>query len=348
MKNKMKQHIFLVDEPKTCKAVCRTLEQLGLKVSCFTRPDDCLEQLHSQMCDLLITEVKMPEIDGIELLTEAKRIVPGLRILVITGYGDIPMAVRAMKAGATVFMEKPLDRKAFLSTVESLLKQDMSAELILGKPLTETEIVVLRLILNGKTSKEIADLLHRAKRAIDYHRCRIYRKLGIFDKDELFKKLKKPREQHYRFTHHTLRDLFIKEPEVVIDRLRNDKGSAFLLKIWDKAGKDLGKFDLVIPGRLRHEVRMYDDSTTVAIISLPTPEAVSEAYFAALIYRPQKKQQKTITRFILLERSVPLGYSNLSSVLQEWTLDGIHKNIGYGCEPTLEAFYTAVCNLLGK
>ena len=156
------------------------------------------------------------------------------------------------------------------------------------------------------------------------------------------------RKQHYLFAHHTLRDLFIKEPEVVINRFRNDKGKAFLFETWNKAGKDLGEPNLVAPRGLRHEVRMYDGSITVAIISLPTPEAVSEAYFAALIYRPQKKQQKAITRFILLVHSVPLGYSNLSSVLQEWTLDGIHKNIGYGCESTLDAFYTAVCNLLGR
>lgn len=158
--------------------------------------------------------------------------------------------------------------------------------------------------------------------------------------------LQQPRKQHYLFAHHTLRDLFFNTPEVAIDRLRNDKGRVFLLETWDKAGKDLGALNLVAPRGLHHEIRMYDDNTTVVLITLPTPNVLSEAYFAALIYRPQKKKQENIIRFILLEYSVPFGYGNLSNVLHEWTVDGVHKNIGYGSETTLEAFYTAVCNLL--
>ena len=158
--------------------------------------------------------------------------------------------------------------------------------------------------------------------------------------------LQQPRKQHYLFAHHKLRDLFFNTPEVVIDRLRNDKGRVFLLKTWDKAGKDLGALNLVAPRGLHHEIRMYDDNTTVVLIKLPIPKVLSEAYFAALIYRPKKNKQKAIKRFILLEYSVPFGYGNLSSVLHKWTVEGVHKNIGYGCEPTLEDFYAAVCNLL--
>jgi FixJ family two-component response regulator len=192
MTRKAKQHIFFVDdEPTLRKVVRRTLQRTGLKVTCFDNAADCLKKLQSVKCDLLITDVKMPKMDGIELLTEAKRIVPWLQVLVITGYGDIPMAVRAIKAGATNFIEKPLDREGFLSTVEHILKQDVSTNPLLGKPLTKTEVKILRFILEGKSSREIADLQNRAKRTIDFHRWKIYRKLGV---DNLLGLLKRSAE----------------------------------------------------------------------------------------------------------------------------------------------------------
>jgi two-component system response regulator FixJ len=184
----MRQHVFFVDdEPNIRKVVSRTLTQIGLKVSCFARAVDCLEQLYSKTCDLLITDVKMPEMDGIELLIEAKRIVPWLHVLVITGYGDIPTAVKAVKAGASDFIEKPLGRHNLVSAVESVLKRNAWADPMLGKLLTKTEIKVLRFILDGKSNKEIASKLHRAVSTIEDHRSNIYKKIGVRNLSELFK-----------------------------------------------------------------------------------------------------------------------------------------------------------------
>ena len=188
MTNRAKKHIFFVDdEPKVRKAVRRTLERMRLKVSCFARAADCLEQLHPGECDLLITDVKMPGMDGIELLKKAKRIVPWLQVLVITGYGDIPMTVRAMKAGASDFIEKPLDRRGFLSTVESVLKRDARAAPLLGKLLTPTERIILRYVLDGKSNKDIASVCHRAISTIEDHRHKIYKKIGVTNLGGLFK-----------------------------------------------------------------------------------------------------------------------------------------------------------------
>jgi len=140
------------------------------------------------MCDLLITDVKMPEMDGIELLIEAKRIIPSLSVLVITGYGDIPMAIRALKAGASDFIEKPLDRQSFLLVVESILKRTTLAEPVVGKLLTRTEMKVLRLILDGKSNKKIARLLHRSVRTIEDHRSHIFHKFGVDNLVDLVKR----------------------------------------------------------------------------------------------------------------------------------------------------------------
>ena len=185
----IQQHIFFVDdEPEVLKMVGRTLEQAGYKVSCFSKATDCIEQLRYQACDLLITDVKMPKMDGIELLAEAKRIIPLLPVLIITGYGDIPMAVRALKLGASDFIEKPLDREGFLSTVELILKRTFPADPLLYKVLSKAEINVLRLILDGKGNREIALLQHRSIRTIESHRSHIMRKLGASNLIDLLKR----------------------------------------------------------------------------------------------------------------------------------------------------------------
>lgn len=188
MTNNAKKHIFFVDdEPDIRIVVSRTLEQLGTKVTCFAFGADCLEQLHSQRCDLLITDVKMYDMDGIKLLTEAKHIIPSLPVIVLTGYGDIPMAVKALKAGASDFIEKPLDKYSFLLAVESVLKQNWGEHPIVDKVLTKTEIKVLRLILDGKSTKEVAEFLHRSVRTIEDHRAHIMHKFGVDNLVDLVK-----------------------------------------------------------------------------------------------------------------------------------------------------------------
>ncbi len=183
-----KQCIFFVDdEPKIRKLVGETLEESGFEVSCFTCAADCLEQLRSRTCDLLITDVKMPEMDGIELLTKVKCIIPSLPVLVVSGYGDVPMATSALRAGAVDFIEKPLARQSLLLAVKSALGHDPQGHHIVGKVLTKTEAKILRLILDGKSNKEIARLRHRSVRTIEDHRSRIMRKLGVDNLVDLVK-----------------------------------------------------------------------------------------------------------------------------------------------------------------
>jgi FixJ family two-component response regulator len=141
-----------------------------------------------QSCDLLITDVRMPGMDGIELVRRAKCIAPWLPILVITGYGDIPMAVRAVKAGAAEFIEKPLQKQSFLEVVQAALKQQDLKNLLKGKPLSKKEMAILRLILQGRSNKEIAQTLHRSIRTIEDHRRHIMRKLDVDNVVDLAKR----------------------------------------------------------------------------------------------------------------------------------------------------------------
>ena len=183
------QHIFFVDdEPAVCRSVAQTLQRSGYTVSCFADADHCLQRLQVQSCDLLITDVKMPGMDGIELVRRAKCIAPWLPILVITGYGDIPMAVRAVKAGAAEFIEKPLQKQSFLAAVQAALKQQDLRNILKGKSLSKKEMAILRLILQGSSNKEIAQILHRSIRTIEDHRRYIMRKLDVDNVVDLVKR----------------------------------------------------------------------------------------------------------------------------------------------------------------
>jgi len=189
MAKNVQQHIFFVDdELKVHKAVGRTLEQLGLKVTCFASAADCLEQLSKQNCNLLITEVKMPGMDGLTLLSRVKRVAPWVSVMIITGFGDIPMCVRALKLGAVDFVEKPLEREIFLHKVQTILRQDDFVDTPAGQALTKTDKKVLKMILDGKGNKEMAYKLQRALRTVERHRSNIMHKFGVDNVVDLVKK----------------------------------------------------------------------------------------------------------------------------------------------------------------
>jgi len=190
MKNKTKQYdVFFVDDDAAVRsAIAEDLEDLGCKVSCFSRAEDCLEQLPTKNCNLLITDVKMPGMDGLTLLSRVKRVAPWVSVMLITGFGDIPMCARALKVGAVDFIEKPLDRENFLHKVETILRQKDFADSPAGQILTKTEKKVLQLILDGKGNKQIAHKLQRALRSVERHRSSIMRKFGVDNVVNLVKK----------------------------------------------------------------------------------------------------------------------------------------------------------------
>jgi len=179
---------FVDDEPAVRKAVKQTLAQLeDCDVRCFQSAEECLGHLEKKRCSLLITDVNMPGMDGIGLLERVKRIRPQLPVLLITGYGDIPMAVKAVKAGAKEFIEKPFDESSFVATVKSVLQTSSIEEKLRSKVLTKTEIEILRQIAEGKSNKKIAFDASRSIRTIENHRYRIMRKLGAQGTAELVK-----------------------------------------------------------------------------------------------------------------------------------------------------------------
>ncbi len=170
--------VFVDDEPGVRRVVRRTLERIGATVHCYDSADDCLARMDSVPCDVLVSDVMMPGKDGIELLIEVKKRQPWLPVLVVTAFGDIPMAVRAMRAGASDFIEKPLDREAFVRTVEVLVKGSPGRRTAVKYDLTPAEMGILHLLLEGKNNREMAATLHRSPRTVEVHRSHVMRKMG--------------------------------------------------------------------------------------------------------------------------------------------------------------------------
>lgn len=180
--------VFVDDEPRVCYAVSKTLERIGIRVQCFCCAKDCLSHLGVDRCDLLITDMRMPEMGGMELLQEVKQQLPWLPVLIVTGYGDVAAAVRAMKAGAADFIEKPLDRDRFIHAVQVLLEQNSGYAALEECALTKTEMKILYLILEGKNNREIATMLHRSPRTIEVHRGHVMQKMGATSVIELLRR----------------------------------------------------------------------------------------------------------------------------------------------------------------
>jgi two-component system response regulator FixJ len=180
---------FLDDDLHLHRVVRRILEGSDIKIYCFSDPVMCIAKLRLQQCSLLITDLKMPEMDGIEVLKQVQRLAPWVPALVLSGYGDVPSAVNALKAGAVDFIEKPLEKSFFIHKIKSMLTDIDPEDEYLGKPLTQTEKTVLNLVIDGKSSKEIARLLHRSTRTIEGHRSHLMHKLRAENLLDLLKRV---------------------------------------------------------------------------------------------------------------------------------------------------------------
>ena len=190
MVNVSKKKVFLIDPELTiCEQVRETLEDSNIELSCFSNPIECLAQLRTIKCDLLITGLKIPIKDGIEILMDVKHRFPWIPVMIITKHGNIPSAVKAMKSGAEDFIEKPFDNHSFARKIKSILKNTVFTSPKLGDPLTQQEINILQLIIAGNSNKDISIMLHRSICTIELHRANIMNKLGVKNKVDLVKRV---------------------------------------------------------------------------------------------------------------------------------------------------------------
>ena len=166
-------------------------------------------------------------------------------------------------------------------------------------------------------------------------------KLHHFKMDET---MEGPRLHHYMFAHKGIPSLFFYDPEKFLSIL-SVHADTFLRDFWNKVGESLDKTELVASEGLACEVRKIVNGDVGALITLPPPKRITEAYFVAPVYRPQELSKNERSRFFTLEYNPE--YKN-KTVLCEWEAEGPHVNCGDGPEPSLEDFWKAVCTAVSS
>ena len=176
------------DEAGMRKALTRLLRLEGFDVRAFASPGDFLAAYRAEETACLVLDVAMPELDGMDLqrhLTDAGVFVP---IVFLTGKGDIPMSVRAIKAGAVDFLTKPVNDADLLRAVRAALRQAASekaehatrtALAARYTSLTPREREVMAHVVAGKLNKQIAADLGTSEQTIKVHRGHVMEKMGV-------------------------------------------------------------------------------------------------------------------------------------------------------------------------
>jgi FixJ family two-component response regulator len=175
---------LLDDEPGMVKAVTRLLRTEGFEVRGFTTPAGFLEAYRPGSDSCLILDVAMPELDGLHLQRWLAHEGILLPIVFLTGHGDIPMSVRAMKAGAVDFLTKPVKDADLLRAVRAALvraAEQREITVISGRlsRLTPREREVMEHVIAGKLNKQIAFDLGTGEQNIKIHRGRMMHKMGM-------------------------------------------------------------------------------------------------------------------------------------------------------------------------
>jgi two-component system response regulator FixJ len=164
------------------------LEARGLAVQTFASGSEFLDAAPVLAPGCVVTDLRMPEIDGLELLRRVRERHPAFPVLVMTAHGEVPLAVRALKAGAVDFIEKPFPAEALLNAVLPALeeigaaqqaKDDIAKIAERLSSLTQREREVMDELIAGHQNKMIAYHLGISPRTVEVHRARVMEKMGV-------------------------------------------------------------------------------------------------------------------------------------------------------------------------
>jgi len=117
------RRIFLVDDnPDIRRIVAAILDRTGFQVSCFESARECLEEILRQPCHLLITDIEMPDMNGLTLIRQVRHSLPLLPVLVISAAGEVPIRAEIMSTGEVAFLRKPFCRDRLLASIDNVLQ----------------------------------------------------------------------------------------------------------------------------------------------------------------------------------------------------------------------------------
>lgn len=179
--------VYIVDDNSAVRDAVRWLvQQVGLKPKTYNSAQEFLDAFNPDMRGCLVLDIRMPGMSGLELQDRLEKLESKLPIIIITGHGDIPITVRAMKAGAYEFLQKPFNDQALLDSIQGGLdkyeliwqqedKRKLASQSLAS--LTPREREVLELLRQGKSNKLIARELNLSVRTVEGHRANIVEKV---------------------------------------------------------------------------------------------------------------------------------------------------------------------------
>jgi len=200
------QTVFIVDDdPDVADAMAMLLESTGLGTQRHHSAQEFLKQQIAQLVGCVILDVRMPNMNGLELQREIKRRNANLPVVFVTGHGDVPMAVQAMKNGALEFLQKPFRDQEFIDCVYRALKVNSDALDGLNRltsikarinSLTKREYEIMHLIAAGHMTKVVAGKLNISPRTVEIHRARTMEKMQAKTLAQLVQMVLEVEHQH--------------------------------------------------------------------------------------------------------------------------------------------------------
>lgn len=194
--------VFVVDDDQAVRdSLALLVQSVGLEVETFASARDFLDAYRPDRRGCLITDIRMPGMSGLELQEQLSADGYHIPVIVLTGFGDVPAAVRALKGGAVDFVEKPFNPQALLDLVQQAIVRDaeireqaahqarLTERMAL---LTPREQEVMELVVAGKANKVIAIDLSISERTVELHRARIMKKMRARSLAELMRMVLPP------------------------------------------------------------------------------------------------------------------------------------------------------------
>jgi two-component system response regulator FixJ len=175
------------DDDGMRRALTLLLNTVGYETAVFADPKEFLAKFRADAAGCLVLDIRMPGMSGLELQQHLNRTGSMLPVIFITGHGDVPMAVQAMKEGAFEFIQKPFRDQDLLDRINHALKQDAENRATLLRradverrlaSLTPRERQVMAMVVDGTANKVIAIDLDLSERTVEIHRAKVMEKMG--------------------------------------------------------------------------------------------------------------------------------------------------------------------------